>query len=1180
MRTLGGGSTTADLPKLDPALKESMLAKLGRQGGQFVSDLLWGLDTPAAAIRSGIDYLQDGEWNNPLDADQRVSGEKLLENAGMQEGTGRWLAGAATDIVLDPLTWLGGPMTALGKGGRAAKAVGILDDAAEVASRKLQDSAIKNGTPIAGRAKRTLEAMDSNIDDYIEHSSRPLVGQRAAMRQQTLEDLMAGADKSTKDALDAFLHKKGWKYDDIKGEQLGKSFGVAGTSLAFDPLGAAAGERLAAGMDRVGESLRWSQPGLVAHSLFNKAVGGQTDAIAQAAATRINAAAEVGESRGRKRAAELAHDLTNTKIDPAVAGRTGITDVFSPEAADAIDRYIEGVAKTAGDIDFVENTPGVKAFVDKWGTDAADILRRSEATGLRAHQLDHAYGANYRPYQMETLLERSAAGKKGKTALFDMATGDMQKRKKSLQLPGGIDQLRAFSQDPRFVGLGDAFEEDKLAKELFDEINNPNSAYYQKMASSPVGQAAASAGGQTANYSKGKARQLAKFLHGLEVTKDAAGNITSGPVFGNNPLEAVSRYTVGRERAIDTADAVIDTIASRLVDGPSGSIQGGKHISAKNALSRAGLRSPLDAATNLRGGAAQKLREKIAAKLSKTTGQTVNPDTIDLAKYSISEDSINNLTRMHDFYAQPKAVEGLSKYLNEYTKIFKAQVLTWPSRFTRDSLSGYVSNAIEAGPAAALEGTVQAARLLNGDYEKVLPYLKKMPLYANLQTDEEVIKQFLLDSAESKILRGGSISDVMAGDRTASSIQKLLPGQTPQSMLGSISYDPNRSWGTALNPAGVRGVGGRKDTTNAIYKTGEALGDWTDSVNRMAGYMALLQQAVSPQEAARRMGAAHVLYDNLSTTERHLRDKWIPFYAYSSRIGKYVAERMLERPGGAYGQMLRVVDKAQQTDDDTYVPQTMREQTGFAIPKEVGAITEAMGLGNVAEPSPGVRRFVKNLDLPGLSVLNLFSTAKTGGKFDPNAAVVSTVQNFAQQLAPHLRTGIEAVTQQDMHTKRKLGEVPSEIDTILGALTGNEDFRLPTMVNTAVDMAAPGASRVLSLGRQVADPRIENVGARIGQAAFNQISPVRFGLVDEKRQRNDAIRQLDEELGRTPQARTMEITSISKEDFAKLSPEMQQYYMLRQQLQKENRAAAKKKSDAKVRAARFSGFSARTAMLQ
>ena len=1188
----GFGSSNPSGRSLTPAEEQSALAKLGTQGGQFVSDLMWGLGTPGATIASVIDYAQDGEWNNPLDPEQRVGGEKILENAGMEDGTARWLGGAGLDILTDPLTWLGGPTTALGKGGRVAQAAGILDDAAAVASRKVQKDALAGAVSQYGssaashlddvaatlpaRARRTLKATDSDIASYIDHDTRPLVGQRAALRGTTLEDVMARADQRTRDSINAHINAKGWDYDAIKSEPLGKSFGIAGTSINFDPLGASAGEAMAAGMDRVGEALRWSPAGVRAHSLFNKAVGGQTDAVAQAAAERISQAAEVGESRGRSGAADLAYDLTRAKIDPAVAQRTGIDDVFSPKAADAIDRYIEKVAMTAADKDFVENTPGVKAFIDKWGAYAPDALARSKDSGLRAHQLDHAFGAGYRPYQMESLLDRAAAGKTGKVALFDMVTGDMLARKRSLQLPGGVDQLRALSQDPRFVGLGTAFKEDDVADILFKEINDPNNAYYQSRSGSPAAQwAAATAGGNSPvpipKYSRGKARQLARFLHGLEATKDAAGNITSPPAFGNHALEATSRYMVGRERAIDTSDAVLDTIASKLIEGPAGQVAGGKHISASNALQRAGFRSPLDTTTNLRGGAAMKLREKIAAKLN-SLGQNVSPDKIDLSKYSISEDHINSLTRMHDFYAQPKAVSELSQWLNSYTKVFKAQVLTWPSRFTRDKMSGFVTNVIEAGPAAALEGEIHAAKLLDGKYEEVLPYLRQMPLYSSITDDERLLKQFLIDSADAKILRGGSINDVASGDRTAASIQKLLPGQTPQSFVKSFDYDPNRKWGEAFDLLGVRGAFGRKDTTNAIYKTGEALGDWTDSTNRMAGYMALLKQGVSPQEAARRMGAAHVLYDNLSTFEKQIRDQWMPFWAYSSRIGKYVVDSLMTRPGGAYGQMLRLVDKAQQTDDDTYVPTTMREQTGFALPPELGEFTESLGLGNVSELGDGSRRFVKNLDLPGLSVLNMLSTAKTGGVIDPGASVVSTVQNVAQQLAPHLRTGLELITQRDMHTKRRLGEVPTEIEAIVGSLTGDKDFRVPGLVNTAIDAAVPGASRVLSFGRQLTDDRIADPVARVGQAAWNQVAPFRFGVVDPKRAESDAVRQIDEELRRSGHARTMDMTTVSEEDFQKLSPQLQQYYLLRRGIQsKRSKEARAKQEAAAKRAARFGG---------
>ncbi len=1213
-------------------VQRSLLSKLGQQSSQGVSNLLWGLDTPRALIASGIDYLQDGSWNNPLDAEQRVSSEQLLDQAGWKDdSTARWVTGMALDLGTDPLTYLTLGGSSLTKAGKAAKAAGLLDNATVSASQRLRskvledavaaaptkipfragldDAAVEALTPtLPGRAQRTLTALKTNIRDFAEHTTRPLVGKREALRTTTLDDALkaapADAQKALKEQLDAYLTKNKLTYDQVKDQTLGKSFGLGfgSASIVGDPLGAAAGEALARGADRFGESIRWSTPGLYAHAMFNKAAGGQTDAAAQAAALRINQTADISEAKGRREAAEMADMLRVAKIDPAVASRTGIDDVMSAKAGEAIDRYLEKNAATAADIDFVENTPGVRAFVDRWGHLAPKILTESEAMGLRAHQLQHNYGAGYRPYQLEHVLDRVVGKKSRQPALFDTVTGDMLARSKALQLPGGIDQLRKFSQDRDFVGLGDAFKEDEVAQKLYEAINDPSHKYYAAMADSPVGKAAAqsaadraalsaawSSGAMStaaakkaaavpaAGYSKAKARQLARFLNQIEVPD--AGDIS--PVFGNHPLEATTRYVYGRKRAIGTADELINTIASRLVNQTPGQVEGGKHISALSALQKAGLKSPktvLADGTKVRGGAAAELRSRMAEVLGDSGLQgaegRITADEIDLSQYSIPLETLNQLTRMHDVFAAPKAVSEIGNLVEQYTKMFKAGVLTWPSRYTRDLTSGFISNVIEAGP-EAVKGGYHAAKLLNGQYDKVLPYIKKMPLYAAASkaglSDDQLISKFLADTAEAGILKGGAIIDRTNADRTAEAVKELLPGFKPQSIAGSFAGDPSRTYGQfakqAVNPFGVKGVLGNKDTTNPLYKTGEKLGDWTDSVNRMGGYMALLQKGFAPKEAARRMIAAHVDYGNLSEVEKTIR-KWMPFYAYESRILKYAAEKMASKPGGAYTQMLKVADKAQQSDDDTYVPQTLREQSGFLLPKELGAATEALGLGNVAEPGPGLRRAVTNIDLPGLSALNRVSIAKTGGKFDPNASMISTIQNYAQQLGPLPKTLIEAATQRDMFTKRKLGEVPSEIDTIVGAWTGNEDFRLPSMVQSGADMLFPGQGRLLSAGRQLADQRTP-MASRASTLLFNTFSPVKLRVIDEKRQRADALRQLNAEIERYPGAKGFETTSIPKEEVEQLPPEMRQYYELRQALQKKNQAEAKQKKDAAKRAARF-----------
>ena len=879
-----------------------------------------------------------------------------------------------------------------------------------------------------------------------------------------------------------------------------------------------------------------------------------------------------------------------------MAQRTGIDNVMDSKAGEAIDRFMEGNAATANDIDFVTNTPGVRKFVDEWGTLSGKVLGESEKAGLRSHVLKHAYGANYRPYQLENVLDQAAGSKKAKTALFDTVTGDMLRRSKSLQLPGGIDQLRKLSTDRNYVGLGDAFVEDDIANALYKEINDPTGQYYVAMADSPVGQAAAktaadraaaraaasaawasgtmstaaekaalkAAAAPAAGYSKSKARQLARFLHSLDVPK--SGDIS--PVFGNHPLEATAKYVYGRERAIGTADELINTIASRLVNKTAGQVGGGRHVSALSALQKAGLRSAPDPVTKVRGGAAMKLRERMSAIL-KETGHNIAPDDIKLSEYAMPLETLNQLTRMHDVFASPKAVGQIGEYIEQYTKMFKTGVLTWPSRYTRDLTSGFVSNLIEAGP-EAIKGGYYAAKMLNGQYDKVIPYLKKMPLYANVP-DDEIISRFLKDSAESGILKGGVAIDRTHADRTAETIKELLPGFKPSSIARSFAGDPSRTYGQfaldAMNPFGIKGVMGNKDTTNPLYKTGEALGEWTDAVNRLAGYMALLKsQALAPAEAASRMTAAHVDYSNLSAVEKQIR-AWVPFYSYESRIGKYAAKKLVDRSSG-YRNVLRTADKLQQSDDDTYTPPNIRERSGFMLPTALGKVTEQMGLGNLVEPGPGLRRAITNIDLPGRSALDTLSIAKLAGEFDLNESLSSTAQNVAAKLGPLPKTAIEYITQRDMFTKRKLGESASEIDTMIGAAIGDEDYRVPSTIQAAADILLPGQGRLLSVGKSLTDPRTP-LSSRVGTTLLNAFSPVKFATVDQQRQRSDAMRQLGRDIERYPGAEEFSTTSIAKEDVEKLPPDMRQNYLLRQALQKQSREAAKKKKDAAKRAARF-----------
>ena len=216
-----------------------------------ISNALWYLDTPAAIVRSAVDYGIDGTWENPLDANARVSADDLAEKAfGVTSPVAKFVAGTALGVALDPLSYVSGPLKALSAGGKAAKASGLLDDAAEVASKALQTKLVQPGAAApTGRAARALSRQGRTAATFAEHGADPLVSTRAAQMQTTLDDLIANRraqGKWTADSqrhLDAYLTQTGQRFDDIRQQKLSGTVGLGG--LVGNPLGTAAGTAVA-----------------------------------------------------------------------------------------------------------------------------------------------------------------------------------------------------------------------------------------------------------------------------------------------------------------------------------------------------------------------------------------------------------------------------------------------------------------------------------------------------------------------------------------------------------------------------------------------------------------------------------------------------------------------------------------------------------------------------------------------------------------------------------------------------------------------------------------------------------------------------------------------------------------------------------------------------------------------
>jgi hypothetical protein len=1175
-----------------------------------VSNALWYLDTPAAIVRNAVDYGMDGTFENPFDPATRHSADDLVEKStGITNPVGRFALGTVASVALDPLTYLSGPLKALTPGGRAAAATGLIDDAAEVASKSLQQRLIAAGTKtedVTGRAGRALRRLGRGVDDYAEHAADPLVGTRAAQRATNLEDLIQnrtaqgkwGADQQRH--LDGFLNTNNLSYDDIKSTPLSRSLGLG--SLVGDPLGAAAGDVAARVLDRIPETVRWSPVGLAAHQFANKAVGKLYEPIGQSTVTQINNAGQDGVARGGRAAGEVAQQLQFAKIPDDVARRTGLSDPKDVRVQEALDRYIEGVAVTAKDVDLIENTPKLKAIADDWARNKVSILQESKDAGINAHLLKHRYGAEYRPYSLTTALDRTVLNKNGNPAgaYFDLITGDQIARKKSLQLPGAIDQLRFYAKRPEFLmgrkdAAGKLWSRDEVAAQLFKEINDPNSAYYQTVQGSKAHQTAIELAAKTKGtpkYGQRRAAALADFLGDLDPADPVA--------FGNHPAEAIARYTTGRYAAIATGEALGDAITSRAVRQVAGAAKGEKMVPLAKALSMVGLKSG-KAKTPLVNAGAVGAQARALAKLG------VN----DLSGYSVPQSFIDRLTDAENLVKSPAAQGAAGKFLAEHMRAFKSQVLAWPSRVTRDWASGTIGNFLTVkDPVALSKSMYHTQSLLNGSYDEALPYIKSLPAYAQMATggkgDEEILQAYLNDLAESGTLKGMGMVEREIGDRTGKSLLEVLPGSTPMPLpipnaqtVKDIVTDKNsldwygikgvsfgnrqRSWTQfgkdwVADPVGSgsnvqRPV--RKVTNNPFFRKAEQASEWSDAHARLSGYNALLAEGVAPREAARRLKRIHVDYESLTDFEKGIRNLWAPFYSYNARSGQFAIEELMN-PGGAYRHALQTRERLQNSDENAqYLPQSYREKGGFTVNPETLrslGVPDAMNIGLAPE---GMSTVLGGIDIPGASFLDSFAyKPSANGALDSAAASAgATLRNFSAQAAPPLRVFTEMATGKDAFTRRDVGYSQSQWDKAIGGvinLAGGDgkSFRLKEPVKWAADLLIPGASRITGFVGTALDPNVDRASGALG-AVWNSVAPVRHYYVSDEQRTRDERAAIDEMLQRVPGRRTFSTTSIPEEVAEGLPPQFQALLARKKVLDKESRAASKAESTTERRAAKF-----------
>ncbi len=1207
---------SSDLPLWQ---REELLERLGGATKTTASSILGALSVPGSIL---YDVARGKPLGSGSTAGEALDSYGLRPSEDALGGWGRPISELGLDIVSDPLNLVTFGAGTASRAARAAKAAGLMDDVTRVASRSLIDDVSQGARNIdtlgdMGHARNAARSFSDNFgqglgnlsdDDLL---SRPLVGSRTAARQTRLRDLVQSQADPT-DAirrLDNALSPEGFSYADVADEFLGNDIGlrlpkIMGGEIAMQLPNWAGGRASAAALDRAGQAVRWSWPGrhaVAASNVFGDTVLGTVDEGDQILAktqVRRDAASTV---RARTRINELTRGLNEAA-----------PELFTNQRlASAFRNVAEGVADQA-DQQLVA-AHNLDPFVERWRQLREEYITRSREAGIGSGELDDAYGAEYFPRAVDTDIWRRGSAPADGGRQYSVMTGDQLARSAAYSVPGATQTLNRLSRD---AAVHQAVTDGEAADYILTEMNREVQRLNQGRA----------AGDLLPAYTRQNAIKLARDIRAMRPEAVEAGR----GIFDSHPLEEMSRYILGREKALGRTGAIYDKIGNtaalqNYLDVPTHIL--GRHNPLNQTLANLDLRTvemptlgpvhpnaPLTRGQarvqgpaiqqflpNQTLGARQQIVDRLNARLA-GTGQSITLD--DLTNVSVDAALVERFNRIADFYTVPEVQGAWVEALDGITNSWKTSVLSWPARYLRDWYSGIATNLVEAGHSGLLSGYSAAKHLIQGQADRLESIVARMPEYAQQAAVDPAgaVRRYQDDMAIHGLTSGRRLEDYgarLTGRQTGQdALADMVPGSTPATTVGyqvwdainapitgrmplgpsAAAYselgnvraygDSLRRFGQAINPFNdeVRFVDylGEKELRDPILRWSAKEGDTTDRLNRLAGYNALLLQGVSPAEAVRRTMRSQVNYENLSRFERNAIRRVVPFWTYSSRTGAYIAERIWNDPGGRYTQaILRAPDKLQEVGrDGEYTPQQIKSSGGFSLEP----LRQIPGIGGlidtIAPETDGVQSYLADIDLPGIDLLNMVRLRSDldGSPQIGNSLYQTALGVTSQLMHPGLRAGVELLTDQNLHTGKRLSEYEPTTQKI-GRSLGVEPFSsLDSGLKYGSYLAdyIPHAPRVMQLAnRLLDDERVPDLQARVLQNAVNMLSGVKVQNIAEDAARLDASRELSQMLEDSPALRTFEQRFIPKEMLPYASPEDVLLYRLDRQMRQEARRARK-----------------------
>lgn len=1095
--------------ELTPAATESLVKSVGNSALGGIAKAGNLLDLPGSMVRDAISTLS-GKAANPFDQlltpfsdENRTSGRDLLEHWGVSQKNKPGLdwgdaAGFAADILLDPTTYLTGGAAALGKGGKLAKAAGLLDDAVRVASKV-------PGKTVGPRIAR----MTTSLDDLLRAGGREAVGKARS-----------AAKAAGFDSLSQFRKAHGQ-------ERLG---GLLGVGLPFrepskivgaldDPFAPSVAKTVAQGLDRVGGAIKQSAPVRTARSLFDSRVKGQVGKYGQELAENISKGELSARAKGRIAGMEAveqveeAYKMFDEAFGDTIRNADGMKDV-------------PGAPVKSGDIVRAKDR-GNYGYVQRVTPDGAEVYFRNPETGSEAvvpfkHADNMLSVTSATEAQMQSLdAARSAFHKIARVAA---ETGDLQK---------GFDEFAD--------GLKPSPEVEKAMRGVVDNMVSAKDGLY-KSVEALGGQTSWMQGLEGTQHFPRQAHE--KVLKKSEATRLASTTFANmqkrTPELRSLPTHVVNKISKDRAVRSQGAGYILEKYGEHLEDGFDNGFQyvdeAGKPITGKAAHAQAltdwaKQHKPGELFTRsmtedfsdymVGGNMAANTIKAIHSLFIRNAAQAgddgielgsalqrmyLNPDralktmaeqsgrSIDqLRQLKVPAEVVKDAQGFVEFMNKPKWASAVTDTLDEVTRVIKESLtMPWPSFAGRNFTSGQFVN-LTSGAVATPGDLKEYARAVKDVWQ-----LRK-------GGDPQLLRE--LEAFDVIGQRGFLDTDLHKG---------AGQGILPASPLDVRQSYRDAAQNVADNPGALDRLPGAKSVRRG-YRTvtgaGGRLNQQVEWLNRAPMYLYLKRKGFSPEAAAKKVFELQFNYSQLAPFEKQVMRRAMPFYAFTRFSAPLVLKTLSRHPGGSLSQTIQAT--AQASGSDATTPAHIADTTSIPLgEQEDGSKRYLAGLGLAHEVPLG---FLNGPQEIGLNLLSMSHPLAKG------PLEWATGQSFFQRGLD----GGRPLDDLDPNVGRMIANVKDRF-------TGEQTRDAQPFISGAVEhaLANSPASRALSTARMFSDPR-----KGLGTQAMQFLTGLRVADVSPAVQERTLAEKAEHLLKQFPESRQYAKTYIPVDAMAEMTPE-------------------------------------------